>query len=112
MRKRLLVALTFVVLAACSAATDTTATDSATTDSATTDTTTNGRITVTGTISDEGVECLALRGDDGKLYTLGRPRNPPASGQRVRVTGTIAETSICMQGTTINVETIEVSGAS
>lgn len=60
-------------------------------------------ITVTGTITNEGVECLAMRGDDGKLYTLGRPKNPPAAGQRVRVTGTIAEMSFCMQGTTISV---------
>lgn len=97
MKKLLLVALTFVLLTACTAATDTAA---------------SGRITVTGTITGEGVECLALRGDDGKLYTLGRPQNPPAAGHRVRVTGTIAETSICMQGTTINVETIEVLPAS
>ncbi|HEX7807353.1 MAG TPA: DUF5818 domain-containing protein [Thermoanaerobaculia bacterium] len=65
------------------------------------------KIVVTGKITDEGVECLAMRSDDGTLYTLGRPENPPASGQRVRVTGTIAGASFCMQGTTINVETIE-----
>jgi hypothetical protein len=68
----------------------------------------SGSIVVTGRITDEGVECLALRGDDGKLYTIGRPQNPPATGQRVRVTGTIAEMSICMQGTTISVEKLEV----
>jgi hydrogenase maturation factor len=66
------------------------------------------KIVITGKITDEGVECLAMRSDDGTLYTLGRPQNPPASGQRVRVTGTIAGASFCMQGTTINVETIEV----
>lgn len=67
-----------------------------------------GKIVVTGKITDEGVECLAMRGDDGKLYTLGRPNNPPKAGQRVRVTGTIAQMSICMQGTTIAVEKIEL----
>lgn len=68
----------------------------------------DGKIVVTGRITGEGVECLALRGDDGTLYTIGRPANPPAEGQRVRVTGTIAQASICMQGTTINVEKLEV----
>ncbi len=71
-------------------------------------TTAEGKVVVTGKITDEGVEYLAMRGDDGTLYTLGRPENPPRPGQRVRVTGTIAQASICMQGTTISVEKIEV----
>src|SRR5258706_13758242 len=61
-------------------------------------------VSVTGTLSKEGVECPALRGDDGKLYTL-----TPAStgafgpGDRVEVEGKLAEVSTCMQGTTIAV---------
>ena len=58
-------------------------------------------VRVTGTVTDEGVECTALRGDDGRLYTLaGRYRLRP--GMRVRVIGRLAEASSCMQGTTIN----------
>lgn len=67
----------------------------------------SGAITVTGVITQEGVECLAMRGDDGKLYTLGRPQEQYAPGTRVRVTGTIAEMSFCMQGITINPTKIE-----
>ncbi len=61
-------------------------------------------VTVTGTLSNEGVECPALRGDDGVLYTL-----TPADlgtfgpGDRVTVKGTVAEMSICNQGTTLSV---------
>ena len=58
-------------------------------------------IRVTGIITNEGVECTALRSDDGRLYTLaGRFRLKP--GTRVRVIGRLAEASFCMQGTTIN----------
>ena len=64
-------------------------------------------ITVTGTLSNEGVECPALRGDDGKLYTLSpRAVGGFGPGDRVTVTGTVAEVSTCMQGTTIVVGTI------
>lgn len=71
-----------------------------------------GVVTVVGTMTDEGAECPALRGDDGKLYTL-TPRDAlglTATGARIRVEGTIAEISTCQQGTTIevrNVETLE-----
>jgi Protein of unknown function (DUF5818) len=64
-------------------------------------------VSVTGTLSKEGVECPALRGDDGKLYTL-----TPAGlgtfgpGDRVHVEGKVAEVSLCMQGTTIAVTAI------
>ena len=61
-----------------------------------------GAIAVTGTLSEEGAECPALRGDDGKLYSL----TPGAIGEfkpgdHVKVEGTIAAVSTCMQGTTI-----------
>jgi hypothetical protein len=64
-----------------------------------------GVVTVTGTLTREGVECAALRADSGRLYTLTtRGRFQP--GDRVRVTGTIAQVSFCQQGTTIQVRSI------
>ncbi len=66
-------------------------------------------MTITGTVTNEGIECPAVRGDDGKLYTVvGKDREKLTAGVRVRITGTIAETSICMQGITINATKIEV----
>lgn len=64
-------------------------------------------VTVTGTLSNEGATCPALRGDDGKLYTL-VPTETGAfgPGDRVKVTGTVAEMSTCMQGTTLSVTSI------
>lgn len=62
-------------------------------------------ITVTGTINADGVECTAMTGDDGTLYTL-VPRQALGlvqPGTRITVTGTIAEISMCQQGTTIEV---------
>jgi hypothetical protein len=64
-------------------------------------------VTVTGTLTDEGVECQALRADDGTLYTLTGDLKKFKTGDRVTVTGTVAEISICMQGATIAVERIE-----
>ncbi len=65
-------------------------------------------VAVTGMLTDEGVECPALRSDDGRLYTLSsRDIGSFHSGDRVRVEGTVAAVSVCMQGTTIAVATIE-----
>ena len=64
-------------------------------------------VTVTGTLTDEGVECRALRAEDGALYTLTGDLKTFKTGDRVTVTGTIAEVSTCMQGTTIAVTKIE-----
>lgn len=66
-----------------------------------------GEVRVTGRLTDEGVECPALRGDDGMLYTLTGDTAGFRPGDRVTVTGEVAEMSICMQGTTIGVRTIE-----
>ncbi len=66
-----------------------------------------GTVTVTGTLTTEGVECQAMRGDDGKLYTLAGDVKEFRAGDRVRVTGRVAEASICMQGTTLTVTGIE-----
>lgn len=64
-------------------------------------------INVRGTLTDEGVECQALRGDDGELYTLTGDLSGFEEGDRVRVRGTVAEVSICQQGTTIEVQSIK-----
>jgi len=64
-------------------------------------------VTVTGVLTDEGVECQALRGDDGRLYTIGADLEGFDVGDRVRVRGQVAEMSFCMQGTTLTVEEIE-----
>ena len=66
-------------------------------------------LTVTGVLTDEGVECPAMREDNtDKLYTL-VPRDVVDGfhiGERVTVSGTISEVSFCMQGTTIAVQSI------
>jgi acetylglutamate kinase len=68
-------------------------------------------LTITGTVTREGVECPAVRGDDGKLYTIvGAGRENLTPGVKVRIVGTVAEVSTCMQGTTINATQIEVVG--
>jgi hypothetical protein len=60
-------------------------------------------VTIEGVLTDEGVTCPAMRGDDGELYTLAGDIGDLQPGQRVRVTGEVAEMSMCMQGTTIRV---------
>ncbi|HEU0076726.1 MAG TPA: DUF5818 domain-containing protein, partial [Longimicrobiaceae bacterium] len=69
-----------------------------------------GEVRVVGRLTDEGVECPALRGDDGRLYTLAGDTGGFRPGDRVTVVGTVAEMSTCMQGTTIGVRTIEKAG--
>lgn len=71
---------------------------------------TAGTVRVTGRLTDEGVECPALRGDDGQLYTLAGDARGFGPGDRVTVVGTVAEMSTCMQGTTISVGSIERAG--
>lgn len=64
-------------------------------------------IRVTGQLLD-GVECPALRSDDGTLYTLAMPDGQEyQTGDRVEVWGAEAEASICMQGTTLEVQRIQ-----
>lgn len=66
-------------------------------------------MTITGTVTREGVECPAVRGDDGKLYTIvGEGRDKLKPGLKVRITGAVAEVSACMQGITIEATKIEV----
>jgi hypothetical protein len=64
-------------------------------------------VVVVGVLTDEGVECLALRGDDGTLYTLTGKLKKFQVGDRVRVVGQVAEFSFCQQGITINVTSIK-----
>ncbi len=65
------------------------------------------RISVDGTLSNEGAECPALRGDDGKLYTLADPSAGGFKpGDRVHVAGEVAGMSLCVQGITLTGTTI------
>lgn len=63
-------------------------------------------IRVQGKVTDEGVECPAVRGPFGTLYTLATSEFAHPPGTEVVVEGTIAGASICMQGTTIDVESV------
>ena len=67
----------------------------------------NRAIAVTGMLTDEGVECQALRGEDGVLYTLTGNLGDFETGDRVRVVGKVAQVSICQQGTTLVVKNIK-----
>lgn len=65
---------------------------------------------IVGTLSDEGIECTALRADDGTLYTLAGDTRGFEPGDRVRVIGRPAATSICMQGETLVVDQVTEAG--
>lgn len=68
------------------------------------------KVVVYGVLTNEGVECQALRGDDGILYTLAGVAGKMEGfevGDHVRVQGTVAEMSICQQGTTLDVKKIQ-----
>lgn len=71
-----------------------------------TDAHSDGVTRVIGELTDEGVECPALRADDGTLYTLAGDTGPFENGDRVQVEGRVSQMSICMQGTTLEVERI------
>ncbi len=71
----------------------------------------NGMVQRRGQLTDEGVECPVLRGDDGVLYTLTGSLAEFKAGDEVVVEGTLPEASICMQGTTIQVVRIEERSA-
>jgi len=65
-----------------------------------------GTICVKGKLTDEGVECQAFRSVDGELFTLIGNLNGFKNEDEIVVCGTIADISICMQGTTIIVSWI------
>ena len=64
-------------------------------------------VTIIGRLTNEGVECQALRGDDGQLYTLlgGESGDLPVDA-RVSVVGERLDFSSCQQGITIRVRSI------
>ena len=62
-----------------------------------------GLLQRTGEITDEGVECLAMRDSDGYLYTLIGEIDGLEPGDPVVVEAAFSEASICMQGTTLRV---------
>ena len=66
----------------------------------------DGTLRRTGRVTDEGVECLAFRDDDGYLYTLVGETEELEPGDRAVIEGTVAEASTCMQGTTLVVERV------
>jgi hypothetical protein len=64
-------------------------------------------VQIHGTVTAEGVECPAVRDRAGTLYTLTGADRELRPGTEVMIEGRVAEVSICMQGTTIEVESIE-----
>lgn len=72
----------------------------------TTGTLPDGRFAMNGVLTGEGVECQAMRGNDGELYTLIGDLQGHQSGDVVRVTGSLPKASPCQQGTTIEVNQI------
>jgi len=60
-----------------------------------------------GTLTTEGVECPAMRGDDGQLYTLVGDLGGFKPGDRVRIEGDLMLVSTCMQGQTIRLSSIK-----
>lgn len=64
------------------------------------------RVTIVGRLTSEGVECQALRGDDGQLYTLLGNIGALPVETRVSVLGERLEFSSCQQGITIRVQSI------
>lgn len=66
-------------------------------------------ITVTGTMSDAGVECAAMRGDDGVLYSFRRTMQIRQflPGDRIKLEGRVQQVSTCQQGTTLAVTRVE-----
>ena len=62
----------------------------------------DGTLTRSGRVTDEGVGCLTLREDESdELYSLTGETGGVQVGQSVVVEGTVADVSVCMQGTTL-----------
>lgn len=66
------------------------------------------KVFLRGTLTDEGVECPAMRATDGTLYTLIGELNSQGVkvGGTVYVVGRVVPFSFCMQGTTLEVDWI------
>jgi hypothetical protein len=65
-----------------------------------------GEVCVRGRLTDEGVECQAMRGADGRLYTLAGDLAGLVPGAEACVCGRVAELSTCMQGTTLAISRV------
>jgi len=71
-------------------------------------TTEEGLVRVEGRITDEGVECTAMRAaPDDALYTLAGDTEGLEPGDAVTVEGRLAEVSFCQQGTTLEVVRVD-----
>lgn len=68
------------------------------------------RRTVAGVMTEEGVECPAMRGQDGQLYTLIGDLEGFGTGDFVEVRGVEPEVDFCQQGITIEIEDIRGVG--
>lgn len=64
-------------------------------------------IVITGILSDEGIECKAMRADDGRLYTFTNLPNEIATGDRITIEGAKQRVSICQQGITIKLDAVK-----
>jgi LysM repeat protein len=63
------------------------------------------RFSMTGTITRRGAECPAMRGDDGRNYSLTGDLEGFRPGDRVHIEGRLAEASVCV-GATIEIRRI------
>ncbi len=61
---------------------------------------------IEGVLTTEGVECPALRANDGKLYTLTGDLRGFKPRDQVCIVPNYIEMSYCMQGTTVHVDWI------
>jgi LysM repeat protein len=66
--------------------------------------------TLSGTLTDEGITCQAMRGDDGRLYTLIGPIGEWRDGDRIRLVANAVDRSLCQQGTTLQVISVRPLG--
>ena len=63
-----------------------------------------GIVHVQGEVTSEGIRCAAVRGDDGRLYTLvGDPALRLRPGDDVWIQGRVVQSSVCRQGTTLQI---------
>ena len=66
-------------------------------------------IIITGTLTDKGVECPGMMGDDGQLYSLIGNIEDFKFGQHIRVEGKVVAISHCRRGISVDVKTVELT---
>ena len=69
-----------------------------------------GTVVREGRVTDEGAECLTMRGEYDELYALVGQTTGLSAGEEVRLEASVAESSICAEGTTLNVVRVIASG--